>query len=255
MNRTKIDWCDYTWNPVTGCLHGCPYCYARRMAQRFGRSTEICDCMKHVITHGNWPERCDCKQPDLVVAKPGEVFPAQFKPTFYPHRLGEPREVKKPARVFTVSSGDLFGDWVPREWIESVLQVVHECPWHEFLFLTKNPIRYREFDLPPNAWAGTTVTNQNDLERIGYLPLEGNRFISIEPLLGDIDFARRPYRSAIPFVDWIIIGAQTGPGAVVPDQKWVQSIIDQARARGIPVFIKENVRWPEVIREFPETRK
>jgi len=35
MNRTKIDWCDYTWNPVVGCLHGCPYCYARRMAERF----------------------------------------------------------------------------------------------------------------------------------------------------------------------------------------------------------------------------
>jgi len=36
MNKTKIDWCDRSWNPVTGCLHGCSYCYARRIAQRFG---------------------------------------------------------------------------------------------------------------------------------------------------------------------------------------------------------------------------
>lgn len=34
--KTKIDWCDSTWNPVTGCLHGCEYCYARRIAERFG---------------------------------------------------------------------------------------------------------------------------------------------------------------------------------------------------------------------------
>ena len=36
MNKTKIDWCDSTWNPVTGCLHGCEYCYARGIANRFG---------------------------------------------------------------------------------------------------------------------------------------------------------------------------------------------------------------------------
>lgn len=233
MNRTKIDWCDYTWNPVVGCLHGCPYCYARKIAERF---------------------------------KGGKAYPFGFEPTSHlSKRINEPMLVKQPSKIFVCSMADLFGDWswkVP--WnggvvsgdavINSVLEIVKKCPQHTFLFLTKNPKRYRRFNLPPNAWAGATVTVQDDLERIGYLPLEGNRFISIEPLLGEINFAKRPYRSAIPFVDWIIIGAQTGPGAVVPNQKWVQSIIDQARARGIPVFVKENVHWPEVIREFPEVR-
>ncbi len=36
MNKTKIDWCDFTWNPVWGCLNHCPYCYARKMALRHG---------------------------------------------------------------------------------------------------------------------------------------------------------------------------------------------------------------------------
>ena len=36
MAKSKIDWCDDTWNPVTGCRHGCPYCYARAMTNRFG---------------------------------------------------------------------------------------------------------------------------------------------------------------------------------------------------------------------------
>ena len=43
MNKTKIDWCDSTWNPVTGCLHGCEYCYARNIAHRFGGFTELED--------------------------------------------------------------------------------------------------------------------------------------------------------------------------------------------------------------------
>ena len=36
MNKTKIEWCDATWNPVVGCKHGCDYCYAKRIAARFG---------------------------------------------------------------------------------------------------------------------------------------------------------------------------------------------------------------------------
>ncbi len=39
INRTKIDWAlnpdglpGYTWNPITGCLNNCPYCYARKLA-------------------------------------------------------------------------------------------------------------------------------------------------------------------------------------------------------------------------------
>lgn len=35
MDKTKIEWADATWNPVTGCFHSCEYCYARRIAERF----------------------------------------------------------------------------------------------------------------------------------------------------------------------------------------------------------------------------
>ena len=40
MNKTKIDWATMSWNPVTGCRHGCPYCYARRTATRFNAGLE-----------------------------------------------------------------------------------------------------------------------------------------------------------------------------------------------------------------------
>jgi protein gp37 len=76
MNRTKIEWCDFTWNPVTGCRKNCPYCYAARMSKRFSNA---------------WNG---------------------FIPTFYPKRLSEPRGAVKSVSIFVSSMGDLFGDWV-----------------------------------------------------------------------------------------------------------------------------------------------
>lgn len=35
MNKSGIEWCDHTWNPITGCRHGCSYCYADKMSLRF----------------------------------------------------------------------------------------------------------------------------------------------------------------------------------------------------------------------------
>lgn len=36
IHKSDIEWCSHTWNPVTGCKHGCEYCYARRIVSRFG---------------------------------------------------------------------------------------------------------------------------------------------------------------------------------------------------------------------------
>jgi protein gp37 len=86
--QNAIGWCDYTWNPVTGCLHHCTFgptraaCYAEGIARRFAG---------------------------------GKAFPQGFAPTFHPERLSEPQKVKAPARIFAVSMGDLFGPWVPDE--------------------------------------------------------------------------------------------------------------------------------------------
>jgi protein gp37 len=149
---------------------------------------------------------------------------------------------------------DLFGDWVPAGWIQEVIKVAEKNPHHTFQFLTKNPSRYKEFKFPENCWLGTTVNSQSDVYRILQLVENADRnikFVSFEPLYGEI---RMLFPDPDHVVDWIIIGAQTNPWKL-PKPEWVRNLIDQARSIGAAVFLKDNLRWPEKIQEFPEARK
>lgn len=219
--KTKIETFESTWNPVTGCLHGCRYCYARSIATRF-RGTK--------------------------------AYPDGFAPSLREDRLGIPKKWKKGRRIFVCSMADLFGDWVPDEWIEKVFDACKAAPQHTYFFLTKNPSRYENLKnkgiLPdlPNFWYGTTVTKKGDpflwFERFA------NWFLSIEPLQEDLGEYLSEHMPG-----WIIIGAETGnrKEKVVPEKKWIDSVT--ARLPGVPVYMKpsllpvmgeENMR-----REFP----
>ena len=239
MNKTKIEWCDYTWNPVTGCKHGCPYCYAERISKR---------------------------------------FTGDFEPKFHENRLGEPAKIKKPSRIFVVSMGDLFGEWVLYEWVRRVLNACKDAPQHTYLFLTKNPAGMRHYKFPANMWVGTSIEGWQDADKRIPKLLQVNaavRFVSIEPILSPVDLGqiqfdkhtrmnvlegcgtslRSPAQSMpnafCEKLSWVIVGAQTGPNAVKPKPEWVQSIIEQCRAARVPLFLKDNLGWHEEIKEFP----
>lgn len=141
MNKTKIEWADRTWNPVTGRRHGRPYCYARGIANRFGmkRAPRLGDPGMEGAGKLDGPEGLDTM---LELAKPyryngmTRAYPMAFAPTFHRYRLEEPAKMKKPQTIFVVSMGDLFGDWVPTSWIKEVFdagvgadagEVVTEC--------------------------------------------------------------------------------------------------------------------------------
>jgi protein gp37 len=169
-------------------------------------------------------------------------------------RLEEPYRIKKPSKIFVCSMGDLFGEWVPKDWIEEIIKVAEDNPQHVFQFLTKNPKRYWGFKFPKNCWLGTTITKQEELSRIYHLPRwrrikkKPITFISFEPLQSEIDLSGTEW--ALNYIDWIIIGAQTNPYKP-PKREWVQSLIEQARDAGASVFLKDNLRWKEKIQEFP----
>lgn len=143
--------------------------------------------------------------------------------------------------------GDLFGEWVPREWIDAVLQVVRECPQHTFIFLSKNPARYEDYEWPANCWIGATVESSYTASRLVYVSRikAAVRFVSFEPLLGPVE---KFDLADLKDLNWVIIGAQTGPSARPAAPGWVKNIISQARAANIPVFLKNNLKWPEKIR-------
>ncbi len=161
-----------TWNPVTGCLHNCMYCWARRLAEtRLKNSKRYRDGFKPRLNK------------------------EEFRVRFCEGDL-----------VFVSDMGDLFGDFIKDEWIEAVLDYMRKFPRTYFLLLTKNPQRYHEFidKFPPNAILGATIeTNRDDLyieHAISGAPLPSKRyeamkelkwhlkFVSIEPILDfDLD--------------------------------------------------------------------
>ena len=247
MNKTKIDWCDSTWNPVTGCLHGCEYCYARNIAKRFGKNYP--DLSQYAKQNGL--HVLDTKFDDTP-------YPYGFEPTLHAYRLDEYKNKKRGRNIFVCSMADLFGEWVPDEWIEDVFEACKAAPQHNYLFLTKNPARYIELEndrkMPwsDNFWFGTSVTRQSD-NYTWFKDKKFHWFLSIEPLLEDL----KNMDVQNPLPEWIIIGAETGrrKDRVIPKREWIENIVDQCREYGIPVFMKESLTdiWGEqLIHEFPE---
>jgi len=202
-DKTKIEWTDATWNPITGCSvvsPGCTNCYAMKLA-----GTRL----KH------HPSRAGLTNP----SKAGPVW--NGKVTFNEQWLDQPLRWKKPRMIFVCAHGDLFAENVPDEWIDKVFAVMALCPQHTFQVLTKRADRMREYlsDLPvkqsdiysqlltialprnlgrpvanwfplTNVWLGVSVEDQTRAdERIPAL-LDTPavvRFISAEPLLGPVE--------------------------------------------------------------------
>lgn len=252
---TKIDWADASWNPVTGCLHGCEYCYAMGIARRFGGADalEIKDVSENSIGDGLWELDAPMHRKNGQTAP----YPFGFTPTFHRYKLDEPQHWKKPRTIFVCSMADLFGDWVPDEWIKVVFKACRKAPQHRYLFLTKAPERYISLaklgQLPTedNFWFGSSAPTP---DTPCFYSGKYNTFVSMEPLLAEFG----PWGIATPaeLPRWIIIGAETGnrKEKVTPKKAWVDEIAEQALIDGIPVFMKESLRslmGEDFRQEFP----
>ena len=228
MTKTKVEWADMTWNPVTGCLRGCGYCYARGIARRFGEPDA--DGLRELSGPG------------------GSPYPFGFAPTLHRYRLGEPAKLKKPRTIFVCSMADLFGEWVPDGWTEEVFKACGAAPRHRYLFLTKNPHGYidRGILAGGNFWYGQTQDGQRTLTRYGNM----NAFLSLEPL------TENPAKIPYEWFGWVIVGAGTGRrrGKIIPKREWAESVVGACKAAGVPVFLKDSLAdvWGRPLpREFP----
>lgn len=234
MSKSKIEWCDATWNPITGCTPispGCANCYAKRMSKRLAG-------------------RC------------GYLADDPFKVTLHPNKLDEPLKWKKPHRVFVCSMSDLFHPDVPDEWIDQIFwQMGRVARWHTYLILTKRPERmrdwlikaYNENDPYPNIWIGVTAENQEQADKRIPLLLQtpaAIRFVSVEPMLGPVNFrwasweplkpnSRNNQYDGMRRLDWIICGGETGPGARPMQIEWARNLKNQCQEAGVPFFFKK----------------
>lgn len=261
MNKSKIEWTDFTWNPVTGCLHNCEYCYARKITRRFSGDVRFnLNDKNHSVVQSKYGPLYVLENQFIGTNGKSIPYPFGFLPTLHQYRLNVIKKLKTGVKIFVCSMADLFGDWVPADWILKVFSACEDNQRHQYLFLTKNPHRYRELMskefLPtnPNMWFGYSVTKN------GSMTFKSDRhktFISVEPLLDDITDGLFSTDSG-PAANWVIIGAETGnrKEKVTPKIEWIERILKHCDKYHIPVFMKDsliNIIGEESMRrEFPE---
>ena len=252
MGKSKIDWCDNVWNPVWGCKTGCPFCYARKFAKRFGKSKA------RVELHHLYPYTfVEYKKRGILaeLARSLQNFELNWLESNFVSKFP-----KTPKRIFVGSMSDIY--WWGIEWVERVLEKIKKYPQHRFLFLTKFPQVYKKYSFPKNCWLGATaiiddevLACKNCLERSKLQNLNNIRFLSIEPIQEKIseDFA---YYSP----DWVIVGMETGNrrGKIVPPKEWITDIVYFCKRRRIPIFLKENITNIytdlKIYKEFPDEK-
>ena len=244
MNKTGISWTDLTWNPISGCSKvspGCKHCYAEAWSKRWGRSFEV---------------------------------------TLHPNKLKEVKKIPSGSKVFVNSMSDLFHEKVPTEFINKVFKAIESRPDVIFQILTKRPeeIHLRMSKLitiPKNVWLGVSVEMRAYVGRIDELVAtgwkygeneghHGVKFVSFEPLLGDIGTVKLNF-SLCEGISWIIIGGESGPYHRPMRIEWAQNLAKQAQEQGVAIWMKQlgglhpggNIEdFPENLRlrEFPEGR-
>lgn len=265
-DKTRIEWTDATWNPVTGCTkvsEGCDHCYAETIAHRFAGTA---------------------------------AYPNGFDVTLRPERLDQPLRWRRPRRIFVNSMSDLFHKDVPDEYIARVFAVMALAPQHTFQVLTKRPGRMRSLftsvdfwrtvgyicddagnpDVAPdrlhpapNVWLGVSVENQKWADvRIPQLLVTpaAVRFLSCEPMLAPVTLDLIRYFDAdcsgcsgiqSPAhdkscgnepgehwgIDWVIVGGESGPHARPMHPDWARSLRDQCVAAGVAFHFKQWGEW------------
>lgn len=208
---SKIEWTEYTWNPVTGCTkvsEGCRHCYAERMAKRL-----------HAMGNARYANG--------------------FKVTLHEDLVELPRRFRQPRVIFVNSMSDLFHEKIPVEFIRRVFATMQASPQHVFQVLTKRSRRLSELasklPWPRQIWIGVSIEDERVVHRISDLravPAEV-RFLSCEPLLGPLD------NLPLDGISWVIVGGESGPSARPMQKRWVESVRRQCRRAGVRFFFKQ----------------
>ena len=303
-DRTKIQWTNATWSPVLGCSRvspGCLNCYAVSMSHRLASIPQVSGTyhgltMRHANGQLDWtgsvrclPERLDIP---LHWRTPRRIFVNSMSDTFHPDVPFD--FISRMWSVMLACHRHTF-------------QVLTKRPerMRDFVLCAEHEIAEKLLRKPENIWLGTSVENQAQADARIPLLLQtpaAVRFVSVEPLLEPVDLSQYGWltgcdaccngdrcpgppecnrfdRRTCPVchgtakgnnIDWVIIGAESGPKARYCDPAWVRSLVAQCRAAGVACFVKQlhlpgdgggfylahdPEEWPEDlrVREYPNT--
>lgn len=277
--NSGIEWTDHSWSPWIGCFKvspGCAHCYAEEMMTRKSRWA------------GTWGPAVTTKRLRTSDAYWQEPLRWQRQAEAEGRRL----------RVFPSLCDPFENNDGLIDWRLDFFQLIRATPNLDWLLLTKRPdvarlfFRLRGDFLLENVRIGTSVENQEwaDKRVPELLQISLPNFLSVEPLLGPVnlrwcdwcgrfgphdceggyDWAKTIEEDQAG-VDWVIIGGESGKHARKLKLGWVRSLVQQCRAAGAPVFVKQlgsrwkieagakagkggdPAEWPEdlQIREFP----
>jgi protein gp37 len=210
-DRSRIEWTEATWNPVTGCSKvspGCAHCYAETFAERWR-------------------------------GVPGHPYEQGFDLRLWPERLEVPLRWRRPRVVFVNSMSDLFHEDIPDDYVAEVFDVMGRAEQHTFQVLTKRQDRLaelaRQLPWPRNVWMGVTIENRRFVHRADALREvpAAVRFISAEPLLGPLE------RLDLTGIDWLIAGGESGPRHRRIEPVWVTELRDRCQREGVAFFFKQ----------------
>jgi len=209
--KSKIEWTESTWNPVTGCSKispGCKNCYAERMSRRL-----------------------------QAMGQPN--YTNGFQLAEHERALKIPLSWKKPQVIFVNSMSDLFHKNVSLKFILRVFDIMNRADWHTYQVLTKRSGRLRKLERrlpwPEHIWMGVSVETKRYLGRVDDLRDTNAhlKFLSLEPLLGPMP------ELDLHGIDWVVVGGESGPKARPMDSGWVTEIRDQCIEARVPFFFKQ----------------
>lgn len=210
-SKSKIEWTEATWNPITGCTkcsEGCSHCYAATLARRLKAMGNI-------------------------------RYKNGFEVTVHRDLFSRPLEWKKSKMIFVNSMSDIFHESVSDEDILSIFHVMNKASWHTFQVLTKRAERLvalsSRINWTPNIWMGVSVENEKVLSRVSLLKQSGAiiKFVSAEPLLESIE------KIDLSGINWLIVGGESGAGCRPLQKEWVIELRDICKASGTAFFFKQ----------------
>lgn len=278
---SRIEWTDKTWNPVVGCSRtspGCDHCYAIREARRHDRPGTVYEGTttkrtRAGLTALDWtskvvfvPERLSIP---LRRREPTTWFVNSMSDLFHhsvtDHQIaaifGIMAATPRHRYQILTKRADRMRDWLdwagrhPRSCLTATLCLAHvSSAWHCGSPSVKDAWDRAVWPLP-NVAVGVSAENQEYANTRIPLLLETRaavRIVSLEPLLGPVDFSRVPGFNKAGSAGlellrnfWIICGGESGPGARPFHADWARAIRAQCKLAGVPFFMKQmggNVR-------------